>query len=339
MLKLTDFDFDLPKELIAQYPLKERDAAKLIVVHKKSGQIEHRSFKDIIDYLSKDDLLVLNDTKVMPARLIGRRKTGGKAEVLIIKKKDEFTYDCLIKPSRIKLGEEVIFNGAKIIGKVTSKGEIRFSLPEDEVYAHGVMPLPPYIKREPEAQDAVYYQTEYAKVNGAIASPTAGLHFTRGLLKEIADKGTDIAYVTLHVGPGTFKPVKSENILEHKMDAEQFFVPDKTIGLINKAKEENSRIVAVGTTSLRVLETYASGKKEGSTDLFIYPGYKFRSAECLLTNFHLPKTTLFMLVCAFCAAGASASGGAGLKLARRAYQEAIGKKYRFYSYGDAMLIV
>jgi len=329
MLNLTDFDFNLPKELIAQYPLEKREAAKLIVIHRKSGRIEHRIFKDVPDYLLPQDLLILNNTRVLSCRIFGRRNTGGKVEALLLDKKSKNSFSCMIKPARIKIGEEILFNSSRIKGVLTARNQIQFSLPCDQVYAHGSMPLPPYIKRNPEPLDDIYYQTEYAEIAGAVASPTAGLHFTRGLLKDIADKGTDIAYVTLHVGPGTFKPVKAENILEHKMDAEQFFVPDKTIGLINKAKKDNSRIVAVGTTSLRVLETYASGRKEGSTDLFIYPGYKFRSADCLLTNFHLPKTTLFMLVCAF----------AGIKLAKKAYLEAIDRKYRFYSYGDAMLII
>jgi S-adenosylmethionine:tRNA ribosyltransferase-isomerase len=202
-----------------------------------------------------------------------------------------------------------------------------------------MMPLPPYIKREVQDSDSIYYQTVYAKNEGAIASPTAGLHFTKELLKEIESLGVNTARLTLHVGIGTFKPVKDDDITRHKMEPEYFNIPQNTIDMLRNAEKNNNRIIAVGTTSLRVLETYASGAREGYTDLFIYPGYKFKITDCLLTNFHLPKTTLLMLVCAFCAAGASASGEAGITLIKKAYQEAVNKKYRFYSYGDAMLIV
>jgi len=330
MLRLSDFDYKLPKELIAQYPLKERDAARLLVLNRTKGAIEHRVFKDIIDYLNKDDLVVLNDTKVLPARLKGSRLTSGKVEVLLLNRKNGLTFNALIKPSRIKIGEKLIFNGDKITGLITHKNEITFNAKDiDAVYNLGLMPLPPYIKREPQDLDNVYYQTVYADVEGAVASPTAGLHFTEGLIKNIQSLGINIAYITLHVGLATFRPVRVDDITEHKMEPEYFKISKGAISLIEKVRIDKTRIFAVGTTSLRALETYAAGSEEGYTDLFIYPGYKFKVADCLLTNFHLPATTLFMLVCAF----------AGEKLIKKAYQEAIDKKYRFYSYGDAMLIV
>jgi len=340
MLRVSDFDYNLPKELIAQYPLKKRDSARLLVLNRIEGTIEHRVFRDIIDYLNKDDLIVLNDTKVLRARLKGSRLTGGKVEVLLINQESGCAFRALIKPSRIKVGEKIIFNSGKILGKITARNEIAFNVKDiDTVYNLGLMPLPPYIKRNPEDLDNIYYQTVYARKEGAIASPTAGLHFTKELIKEIKSQGVNIAYLTLHVGMATFTPVKVDDITKHRMEPEYFKIPEGSVGLIEKAQIKKSRILAVGTTSLRALETYTKGIKDGLTDLFIYPGYKFNIVDCLLTNFHLPKTTLFMLVCAFCAAGASACGRAGLELAKKAYQEAIDKKYRFYSYGDAMLIV
>ncbi len=340
ILKLSDFDYSLPKELIAQYPLKERDAARLLVLNRKAHTIEHLTFKDILGYLKKDDLMVLNDTKVLPSRLKGSRLTGGKVEVLLVNRKANFTFDALIRPSRVKPEEKIVFNGGKTYGVISAKNEIRFNVKDiDSIYNLGIMPLPPYIKREPQDSDNIYYQTVYAREEGAIASPTAGLHFTKELIKKIQSCGVNIACITLHVGIGTFKPVKAADITKHKMEPECFKVPKNAIRLIEKARLHKGRIIAVGTTSLRALETYANGDKRGYTDLFIYPGYEFKLADCLLTNFHLPKTTLFMLVCAFCSEGASASGGAGIGLVKKAYQEAIDKKYRFYSYGDAMLIV
>lgn len=329
-MQLSDFDYSLPKELIAQYPLEERDRARLLVLNRKDSSIAHRVFKDITDYLIRDDLLVLNDTKVLPSRLIGSRVTGGKVEVLLLKRKSALTFDALIKPGRIKLKEKVIFNAGKIYAELTAKNEITFyGEGADRIYTHGVMPLPPYIKRPAEESDGIYYQTVYAKEEGAIASPTAGLHFTRELMDKIVSKGIKIAHITLHIGYSTFKPVKAKNITEHKMDQEYFNISDDTMKLIAKTRVENGRIFAVGTTSCRTLETYALGTKRGYTDLFIYPGYKFKTVDCLLTNFHLPRTTLYMLICAF----------AGKDLIRKAYSEAIEKKYRFYSYGDAMLII
>lgn len=330
MLKLSDFDYYLPKELIAQYPLEERDSARLLVLNRNNCTIEHRVFKDIVDYLKKDDLLVLNDTKVLPARLEGKRQTGGKVTVLLLNRKYNLTFNALIKPSRVKLGEKIIFNGNNFCGTVSAKNEISFNDCQlDCVYKLGRMPLPPYIKREPEDLDDVYYQTVYADKEGALASPTAGLHFTKQLIKKIELQGAKFAYITLHVGRGTFTPVKADDITEHKMEPEYFKIPPETLKNLEQAQQTKARIFAVGTTSLRTLETYSTDIREGLTDLFIYPGYKFKVADCLVTNFHLPRTTLFMLVCAF----------AGEKLIKKAYQEAIDKKYRFYSYGDAMLIV
>lgn len=329
-MKLSDFDYSLPKELIAQYPLKERDSCRLLVLDRKKSIIEHRTFRDILGYLKPGDLLVLNDTKVLPSRLIGRRATGGKVEILLLNQESCSTYNALIKPARVKAGEKIIFNGGQTYGIISSRNQISFGLKDSgSVYGLGVMPLPPYIKRDPEEIDSIYYQTVYAREAGAIASPTAGLHFTEDMINKIISQGTGIAHITLHVGVGTFKPVKADDITRHKMDPEYFKVQKKTAAAIEKTKKISSRIIAVGTTSLRALETYARGFNEGYTDLFIYPGYEFRITDCLLTNFHLPRTTLFMLVCAF----------AGEKLVKKAYQEAVEREYRFYSYGDAMLVL
>ena len=331
-MKLTDFDYYLPRDLIAQYPLKKRDAVKLLVLNRKSKKIEHRIFKDITDYLEKDDLLVLNDTMVLSCRLKAKRLTGGKVELLLLNQNqnDNRTFDALIKPSRIKIGEKIIFDGGKIYGTVSAEKQITFSTASiNTIYNLGMMPLPPYIKREPEKLDNICYQTVYAVNPGAIASPTAGLHFTKELMKRIKSKSINLGFLTLHIGYSTFKPVKSEDVTGHRMEKEYFNIPESTQRLIEEAQYKKSRIVAVGTTSLRALESYDSKMKDGYTDLFIYPGYKFKLVDCLLTNFHLPRTTLFILACAF----------AGNKLIKKAYQEAIDKKYRFYSYGDAMLII
>jgi S-adenosylmethionine:tRNA ribosyltransferase-isomerase len=329
-MKLSDFDYHLPKELIAQYPLPQRDEARLLVLDRAKGTIQHSVFKDILYYLEKGDLLVLNDTKVLPCRLFGKRKTGGRVEIFLINHKSGSNFNAMIKPSRVKLKEKISFGGGKISAEVAGKNEVIFNTDDiDEIYRLGVMPLPHYIKREAEFSDNIYYQTVYARKEGAVASPTAGLHFTEELMEKMSKSGVDFSQVTLHVGPGTFKPVKSDDIAKHKIDPEYFEVSESAIESTGKAKKDNRRIVAVGTTSLRALESYASGLSSGFTDLFIYPGYRFKLVDCLLTNFHLPKTTLFMLVCAF----------AGEKLAKKAYREAIDKKYRFYSYGDAMLIL
>jgi len=330
MLKLNEFDYPLPKELIAQYPLKNREEARLLIVNRKTGSIQHGVFKDIFGFFKKNDLLVLNDTKVLHCRLMGNKITGGRVEILLTRRVNGTTFSCLVQPSRTKVGEKILFATGAITGILSSRGQISFKQADaDVIYSFGIVPLPPYIKRDPEDLDTVYYQTVYAKNDGALASPTAGLHFTQESLKQIQSAGVNLAYLTLHVGLGTFRPVRCENIAEHKMDPEFFLVPDATIAALDKAKADKGRVIAVGTTSLRALETYASGRKEGHTDLFVYPGYKFALVDCLLTNFHLPMTTLLMLVCAF----------GGKELMMKAYQEAVDKKYRFYSYGDAMLII
>ncbi len=344
-MKLSDFDYILPQELIAQYPLKERDSARLMVINRDKGTIEHRFFKDITEYVCKEDLLLLNDTKVMPARLFGSRLTGGKIEILLLKHKadlspqgknslTDYTFEVLIRPARVKLNEKIMFAGGKICAQRTAKNEVTFYAQSlEDIYSHGVIPLPPYIKREPEEADNIYYQTVYARENGSIASPTAGLHFSKGLMDKLGADGVNIAYITLHVGYATFKPVKCEDITKHAMGQEYFTVPDETAGSINHTRSAGGRIFAVGTTALRTLETYALGDKEGYTDLFIYPGYNFKLADCLITNFHLPGTTLYMLVCAF----GFVKGQE--KLIKDAYQVAVEKNYRFYSYGDAMLVI
>lgn len=331
MLRLSDFDYYLPKELIAQYPLKQRDEARLLVVRREDSTIEHSVFKNLSDYLAAGDLLVLNDTKVLPSRLLGKRLSGGKVEVLILERKEGLTFKALIKPSRLKLGEKIIFDSTNISGQLTDNNEITFFAKDiDEIYSHGLMPLPPYIKRLPQEQDSLDYQTIYASNDGSVASPTAGLHFTRELLERIESCGINIAYLTLHISYATFKPVKAEDITRHKMEPEHFTIPQDTLKIIKNTSQSGGRVIAAGTTSLRALETYASGDRhQGCTDLFIYPGYEFKVADCLLTNFHLPRTTLLMLTCAF----------TGEKLLKKAYREAVDNKYRFYSYGDAMLIL
>lgn len=329
-MRLADFDYPLPKELIAQYPLKERPQARLLILDRKKGVIEHAIFKDIGGYLAEDDLLVLNNTRVLPSRILGARPSGGKVELLLLKEKPGLVFEALIRPARVKLGEKISFNGAKISATVSARNEITFAAENREsIYRLGVMPLPPYIKRQSEEADNRDYQTVYASQDGSIAAPTAGLHFTPELIKEIQAKGTEISYITLHINYSTFKPVKVEDITRHKMDKEYFEISFQAQKQIEAARTRQGRIFAVGTTSCRVLESYAAGKSTGYTDLFIYPGYNFKLTDCLMTNFHMPRTTLFMLVCAF----------AGEKLIKQAYQQAIDKKYRFLSYGDAMLIL
>ena len=351
-MKLSDFDYNLPKELIAQYPSNVRDASRLLVLDRKNESIVHKKFSQILEYFNPADLLVLNNTKVLPARVFGiREKTGAKIEFLLIKKEGG-TFSVMAKPAKkFQIGENIVFgeNNGALYAKIVDKNKIVFERGNpDEIYKLGTMPLPPYIKRKNEELDFERYQTVFAEKNGSIAAPTAGLHFTKELLEKIRDKGVESVYVTLHVGTGTFKPVKVEDVAKHKMEPEYFAVNGETMEKIAQAKKNGGRIFAVGTTSCRVIETMAElpivhdlspVTHSGFTNLFIYPGYIFKAVDCLLTNFHLPKTTLFMLVCAFCAAGASTSGGAGMELIKRAYQEAIEEKYRFYSYGDAMLIV
>lgn len=329
-MKLSEFDYFLPVELIAQYPLKERSASRMMVVDRKNNKISHLYFNSFKEFLKSEDLLVLNNTKVLTCRLIGYKDTGGRVKVLLTKRKNGCAFEALIQPSRTKIKERLKFAGGKVYGVITAHGEISFEKKDaDDIYKLGEVPLPPYIKREPEDLDRDSYQTVYAKKEGAIASPTAGLHFTKKILEEIESKGVNIDYLTLHVGTGTFRPVACDDITRHKIDPEYFQIPKPTQDKISIARQAGKRLIAVGTTTLRALESYASGLSEGFTELFIYPGYKFKAVDALLTNFHLPKTTLFMLVCAF----------AGESLIRSAYRQAIDKKYRFYSYGDSMLII
>ncbi len=344
-MKLSDFDYTLPKDLIAQYPLKRRDNCRLLVVERNSKRIYHDKFSGILKYLPKESCLVLNDSKVIPARLLGRReKTGGKVEILLLKSlKEKNSFNALINPlKKLKIDERIIFNGSKIYAQLVDAKQkvVRFNT---DITKHlnrlGKIPLPPYIKRAAEPLDEEFYQTVYAKRAGSVASPTAGLHFTKALLTRTAKSGIKTAKVTLHVNYATFNPVKTADITQHKMHSEEFSISQKTLKAIKEAKDKGEKIIAVGTTSCRVLETIShlpnwqrqvldSGCQD-QTNIFIYPGYQFKLTDCLITNFHFPKTTLFMLVCAF----------AGRDLIMKAYQQAIDRKYRFYSYGDAMLIL
>lgn len=339
-MKLSDFDYSLPKELIAQEPLACRAASRLLVLNRKTGTISHRSFKDLAGYFKPPELLVLNNTRVIPARLLGVKKdTQGKIDVLLAQRLTDKRFRVLIKP-HLKIGRGLIFNHGTIRAQLVEDKVLEFknALPDKVLKKIGLMPLPPYIKRQPGERDGLRYQTVYARNPGAIAAPTAGLHFTRELLKEIEEKEVRITHITLHVGVGTFKPVRSEDIRNHVMEPEEFNISRKTIKDIITIKEKGGRVFAVGTTTTRALEAAAAiftlPKPQttdhcGHTNLFVYPGYKFKIVDCLLTNFHLPKTTLLMLVCAF----------AGRDRIMQAYQEAIKEKYRFYSYGDAMLII
>ena len=340
-MKTDDFDFDLPEELIAQTPLERRDASKLLVLDKTTGEISHRHFTDVIDYMEKGDTLVLNDTKVMPARLYGvKEETGAVIEILLLKDEGNNVWECLTKPAkRIKEGTIVSFGDGKLKAKcmeVLDEGIRKFKLEYKGILYEildelGEMPLPPYIHEKLKDKDR--YQTVYAKNVGSAAAPTAGLHFTKDLLEKIKDKGVNIAYITLHVGLGTFRPVNVEDVTKHKMHSEYYVMSAEVADLLNKTKEEGHKIISVGTTSTRTLETIASlyGKfKEcsGWTDIFIYPGYEFKGIDYLITNFHLPKSTLVMLVSAL----------AGKDNIMKAYNEAIENKYRFFSFGDSMLI-
>lgn len=339
MLRLSDFDYTLPRELIAQYPLKKRDTSRLLVLDRNTYEIQHKTFTDIVGYFKKKDILVLNNTKVIPARLIGRKITGGKVDCLLLERKSDTDFSALLKPSDIKPGHRIYFDDDFLEAAVIDKGILCFNTADiDYIYSKGVMPLPPYIKRLPEKLDIERYQTIFAKRPGAVAAPTAGLHFTKGLLSKIKAKGVGIAFVTLHINYATFNPVKEEDISKHKMYKEYYQISKHTLDLIRRAKESKGEIVCVGTTSVRVLETLANlimdhgptaSNYEGYTDLFIYPGYKFKMVDHLLTNFHLPRTTLLMLVSAF----------AGRDNIMRVYREAIKQRYRFLSFGDAMLII
>ncbi len=342
-MKLTDYDYDLPEALIAQQPRPQRDASRLMVLDRGTRTIHHTQFSQIGEFLPTRSLLVINNTKVIPARLIGRKlPTGGKIELLLTRQKGVNTWEALVKPGRrVTHGTRIGFDDGVLTAKILAKSSlglytVRFKYKGDfeEILAQvGKVPLPPYIKREPNRTDKEEYQCVYAKEAGAIAAPTAGLHFTLDLMDILKRRGIHQVPLTLHVGLGTFQPVKTENIEMHKMHSEYFELSQISANRINVAKEEGRQIVAVGTTSVRALETVASGCNvspyQGYTDIFIYPGYQFKVVDALVTNFHLPKSTLLMLVSAF----------AGHEFILEAYQEAIAHKYRFYSYGDAMLIL
>ena len=340
-MKVEDFNYNLPEELIAQTPLEKRDSSRLLVLDKETGEIEHKHFKDIINYLNEGDTLVLNDTKVLPARLIGvKEETNAVIEILLLKNTEGDNWECLVKPARrIKVGTIVSFGEGKLKAeciKEADEGIRHFKLIYEGILletleALGTMPLPPYIHEKLEDQSR--YQTVYAKEVGSAAAPTAGLHFTKELLKDIEEKGVNIAYVTLHVGLGTFRPVSVDTIEEHEMHSEYYSMTKEVADLLNETKKNGKRVIAVGTTSTRTLETIATKYNEfkecsGWTNIFIYPGYKFKAIDSLSTNFHLPKSTLVMLVSAL----------AGRENILNAYNEAVKEQYRFFSFGDAMFI-
>ncbi len=339
-MNIEEFNFELPEKLIAQTPLEKRDSSRLLVLDKKTGNIEHKHFTDIIDYLEEGDTLVLNDTKVIPARLTGiKEETNAVIEILMLKETKKDEWECLVKPAkRIHVGEHIKFSDKLKAKCVEEKEEgIRvFKLVYDGILLEildelGEMPLPPYIHEKLKEKDR--YQTVYAKNIGSAAAPTAGLHFTIDLLNKIKEKKVNVVYITLHVGLGTFRPVNVENIYEHKMHSEFYIMNKETADILNKTKENNKKIISVGTTSTRTLETimnlYSTFKEcSGWTDIFIYPGYEFKAIDNLITNFHLPKSTLVMLVSAL----------AGKENIMKAYNEAIKKEYRFFSFGDAMFI-
>lgn len=340
-MKVSDFDFYLPEELIAQHPLEKRDSSRLMVLDKNTGEIEHRKFHDIIEFLEKGDTLVLNNTRVMPARLIGEKEnTGGKIEFLLLKRIEGDKWECLAKPGKsARVGRRFVFGEGKLKAEVVEVLEngnriIEFEYEgifEQVLDALGEMPLPPYIHERLE--DRERYQTVYSKEKGSAAAPTAGLHFTKELLEEIKEKGINIAYLTLHVGLGTFRPVKVETIEDHDMHSEFYMLDKENADIINNTKKNGGRIISVGTTSTRTLETIGDERgfvKEcsGWTNIFIYPGYKFKVIDRLITNFHLPESTLIMLVSAL----------AGRDNVMNAYKVAVEEKYRFFSFGDAMFI-
>ncbi len=349
-MKLSEFNFKLPPELLAEFPSDCRDEARLMVVHRDSGKIEHKLFKDLIDYFDEDDVIILNNTKVFPARLFGNKeKTGAKIEVFLLRELDPDArlWDVMVDPARkIRIGNKLFFDEdeqlvAEVIDNTTSRGRtLRFLF--DGTYEEfrnklkelGQTPLPKYIKRPPTDEDAERYQTIYAKHEGAVAAPTAGLHFSKHLLKKLEIKGVHLPEITLHVGIGTFNPVEVEDLSKHKMDSEEYFIEDRVAELVNDALDNKRKVCAVGTTVIRALESSVTADNylrpfQGWTNKFIFPPYDFKIANALVTNFHTPKSTLLMLTAAF----------GGYDLIMEAYQEAIKEKYRFYSYGDAMLIL
>lgn len=349
-MKLSQFNFDLPEELIAKYPSENRDEARLLVVHRESGKFEHKLFKDLIDYVDEGDVMILNNTKVFPARMYGNKeKTGAKIEVFLLRElnRESLLWDVLVDPARkIRIGNKLYFGEneelvAEVIDNTTSRGRtLRFLFdgPYEDfkqlITDLGETPLPKYIKRDVEPQDEDRYQTIYAKEEGAVAAPTAGLHFSRQLLKRLELKGVNFAEVTLHVGLGTFRPVEVEDLTKHKMDSEQIKITQECANIVNNAKDNKKKIFAVGTTSMRTIESSVStdGRLkpfEGWTNKFIFPPYDFSIADALITNLHTPLSTLLMMIAAF----------GGYDLMMEAYREAIKEKYKFYSYGDAMLIL
>ncbi len=349
-MKLSHFNFDLPKDLLAEYPSEHRDEARLMVINRKDGSIEHKYFKDLIDYFDQDDVMVLNNTKVFPARLYGNKeKTGARIEVFLLRElnEEQRLWDVLVDPARkIRIGNKLYFGDddslvAEVIDNTTSRGRtLRFLY--DGSYTEfrkklrdlGETPLPKYIKREVEPDDEERYQTIYAKNEGAVAAPTAGLHFSKHLLKRLEIKGVNFAELTLHVGLGTFNPVEVEDLSKHKMDSEELVIPEESVAVVNNAKLHKKRVCAVGTTVMRGLESSVSSEQtlnpyEGWTNKFIFPPYDFSIANCMITNFHTPKSTLLMMISAFM----------GHDLMKKAYKEAVEQGYKFYSYGDAMLIL
>ena len=349
-MKLSQFKFDLPLNLIAQHPAKKREDARMMVVHRKTGQMENKHFRDILDYFDDKDVFVVNNTKVFPARMYGRKeKTGAKIEVFLLRElnKPNRLWDVIVDPARkIRVGNKLYFGDteelvAEVIDNTTSRGRtIKFlhEGTEDDfrlvLEKYGETPLPKYIKRKPDEEDRERYQTVYAKHEGAVAAPTAGLHFSRELIKRCEIKGIRFAEVTLHTGLGTFRPIEVEDLSKHKMDAEYYQIEDASCKIVNKAIETNHRICSIGTTTMRALESSVTAQKllkpsEGWTNMFIHPPYDFNIADALVTNFHLPKTSLLIMTCAF----------AGYDLAMEAYKKAIKDKYRFFSYGDALLVV
>ena len=342
--RLSEFEFEIPEKLIAQDPQKTRDACKLMIIDKKTGDLEHKKFSDIADYFNKGDVLVLNNTKVFPARLYATKdKSDAKVEVFLLRELENDLWEAMVKPARkVRIGNKLIFNkniSCDVIDNTVSGGRVlRFEYDVDSLYPfidkQGLSPLPPYIKRESTPKDKTAYQTVYASERGSVAAPTAGLHFSEKLLKKIEKKGVKIVYITLHIGLGTFRPILVEDLTRYHMDSEFYDIPVDTAATINEAKRKKKKIWTVGTSTNRALETVVvSGfeitPKRGWTDKFIYPPYKFKMCDRLITNFHQPKSTLMMLVSAF----------SSKDIILNAYQEAIKKKYKFYSYGDAMLML
>ena len=349
-MKLSHFNFNLPEELLAEFPTENRDESRLMVVNRKTGTIEHKLFKDVIDYFDDGDVMVLNNTKVFPARLYGNKeKTGARIEVFLLRElnAEQRLWDVLVDPARkIRIGNKLYFGDddslvAEVIDNTTSRGRtLRFlydgSYEEfrEKLVELGETPIPKYINREVTPEDAERYQTIYAKEEGAVAAPTAGLHFSKHLLKRLEIKGVDFAEVTLHVGLGTFNPVEVEDLSKHKMDSEEMIITQEACDIVNNAKAKKKKVCCVGTTAMRAMESSVSSQRTlnpytGWTNKFIYPPYDFSIADCMITNFHTPKSTLLMMISAFC----------GHDLMKKAYEEAIKEKYRFYSYGDAMLII